>query len=80
VTAIRIVIDNKVEFDDDLDEWVSQPPDFAKDMIKPNGVRPEAHLLGIMMAMSNAVVLNEATSITVKTYVDGWTMTVERLG
>lgn len=76
MTAIRIVIDDKVEFDGELGEWVQQPPDFAKDLIKPNGVRPEPHMLGVMMEMRNALILDRATTITVKTYVDGYTMTV----
>lgn len=78
MSRIRITIDDKVEFDGNPGEWVSTPPDFIKDVIKPDG-RPQPHMQGVMMAMTNAVMRDEATSISVKTWTDGWTMTVKKL-
>lgn len=78
MSHVKIVIDDKVEFNGDPGEWVSTPPDFIKDVIKPDG-RPAPHMQGIMVAMTNAIMRNEPTSINVKTWADGWTMTVKKL-
>lgn len=76
---ISVTINDKLEFDGDPGEWASTPPDFLKDVIKVDG-RPQPHMQGVAMAMTNAVMRHEPTSINVKTWTDGWTMTVKKLG
>jgi hypothetical protein len=78
MSRVQIVIDDTLEFDGDLNEWVSTPPDFIKDRIKP-GMTPQPHMKGVLMAMTDAVLQDQAISINVKTWTDGWTMTVRKL-
>jgi hypothetical protein len=73
----RIVINDHVLFDDDLGSWRDNPPDFAKDLIKP-GVRPQPYFKAILIAMADAALADKSVEITVRVTDPGdWTMRVK---
>lgn len=76
MSRVSVVIDGKCEFDGELGEWVSTPPDFVKDLIKP-GAKPQPHMKAIMLALTDALMLQQTVSIEAKTWIDGWSITVE---
>jgi len=79
MTHLSITINNHVEFDGELGDWVSKPPTFIKNIIKPGQARPEGHWLAIMAATTDAVTKNQATAISVNTWPDGWAMTSKKI-
>jgi len=79
MTHLCITIDDSVEFDGELGDWTSQPPNFIKDIIKPGQARPDGHWLAIMAATTDAITKNQSTSISVKTWPDGWDMTCKKI-
>jgi len=78
MSHVKLTVNNKVEFDDELTEWKDTPPDFIKDVVKP-GFKPEPYLQHVMVAMSGALTSGQDTGINVKTFPDGWAMTVKAL-
>jgi hypothetical protein len=73
----RIVINDHVLFDDDLGSWRDNPPDFAKDLIKP-GVRPQPYFKAVLIAMAEAALVDQSVVITVVAHDPyDWTMRVK---
>lgn len=78
MTHIRIVIDEKVEFDDDLDRWKAEPPDYFKDMINPHA-KPEPWMKAIMIVMADAAMTGQSVSIEAVTGDDKWAIGVTKI-
>lgn len=78
MTHVRIVIDEKVLFDDELDVWKATPPDAFKDMLTP-GARPEQWMKAIMIVMADAALTGQSVSIEAATGPDRWAMEVTRI-
>lgn len=78
MTVMRIVIDEKVLFDGDLEEWKATPPDAFKDMLTP-GVKPEQWMKAIMIVMADAALTGQSVSIEAATAPDRWAMEVSRI-
>ena len=78
MTHVRICIDEKTLFNDDLDVWQATPPDQFKDMIKP-GSTPEPWMKAIMIVMADAAMTGQSVSIEATTGVSWWSMEVTSL-
>lgn len=74
---LRVEIDGNVFFDGTVGEWTTKPPDLFRDQIKP-GVKPETHLMAVMLELADAVQRNQPRSITVTTNGTGYTMEVSK--
>lgn len=75
----RIVVDNEVLFDGQLDQWAQRnPPDFIKQMaeqVKPGAIsKPKVHMLAISLAFSEALARQADIVINVSTGPGWWTM------
>lgn len=55
----RIVVNEKVLFDGDLEQWVERPPEFIADMadkLKPGALqKPEPHMVAMMTVFGDAM-------------------------
>ena len=73
---VRLTVDNKVEFDNDLGEWVKKPPSFIQSRIQP-GFKVERWAMAVIAAIADAVQRNIALDIEVLTRKHGWQVTVD---
>lgn len=84
MARVRITIDDSVEFDGDLSEWIATPPSFFRDRLASN-IRPEPWMKALMLSVTDAVMLDQAVDIVVCTKPLGvpngtpisWTMAVD---
>jgi len=74
---VRIVIDEKILFDDNLDVWKATPPDAFKDMLTP-GAQPQQWMKAIMIVMADAAMTGQSVAMEVITGQDRWSMEVEK--
>lgn len=77
----RIVIDEKVLFDGELNQWAARPPEFIADMaeqMKPNSIqKPKTHMLALMCAFSDAMARQADIIAEVSTGPGWWTLNVK---
>jgi hypothetical protein len=75
----RITVNDHVLFDDDLGTWRENPPDFARELIKP-GVRPQPYFKAVLIAMADAALVDHSVIIDVVVRdPSDWTMRVKTL-
>ena len=74
---IRIVIDTKVVFDGDLDEWKQAAPADFLDALQPNA-KPQPWLKAILIVMADAAMTGDSVSIEATTGESRWTMGVTK--
>ena len=77
MTHMRICIDDNVVFDDSLDVWQATPPDYFKDLIRPDA-KPEPWLKAIMIVMADAAMTGQSVSIEATTGPSWWSMEVTK--
>jgi len=75
MTNVKITIDDNVEYDGDLGEWVQKSPDFVRDHIKP-GVQPKPHMVAIMMLVGDAIKQDQPVAVEATTRSYGWDLKV----
>lgn len=77
----RIVVDNDVLFDGDLDQWVAQTPQFVADMadqLKPGALtKPQPHMLAVMATFGEAMARQAGIVIEATTGSGWWTLAVK---
>lgn len=71
MSHVRLQINDVVEFDDEISEWVARPPEFVKEAIRP-GAAPEPWLKAVMLALTDAVVMKQSADIRVHHDEKGW--------
>lgn len=78
----KIRVDGKLIFKGELGEWISRPPAEFTDAVNPNAT-PEPWLKVILIAMADAVTMNQTVDITVRTKLKGvrtgWSVEVHTL-
>jgi hypothetical protein len=77
MTHVSITIDENVVFNGELDEWRATPPDYFRDLIRPDA-KPEPWQMAIMMTMANAVMTGQSVNIEAATSKDKWAMEVTK--
>lgn len=75
MSRVKITIDDRVEFDGDLGEWIATPPSFFRDRLTSN-IRPEPWLKAVMLSVTDAVMLAKPVEITVHTGQSRWSIEV----
>lgn len=78
MTHIRVVIDEIVAFDGEPEAWSATPPDFLRDLAKPDAL-PEPWLKAIMVVMADAALTGVDTSIEAVTGTEEWAIGVKKL-
>lgn len=77
----RIVVNDEVLLEDDLEQWITRTPKFIEDIIEkmqPNSAqKPEPHMLALMTAFAGAVANQVDIAIHVTTAPGCWTLTVK---
>ncbi len=73
-----LIIDGKVEIDDNITPGQKQPPSILANMIKP-GAKRQPYLMAAAAALAEAVMKNEPAYITVETRANGWTLVVNHV-
>ena len=63
---IRVKVDGKVIFNGEPGEWETRPPEEFADAIKP-GAHIDGYVKPMMIALSDAVVMNKDVRINVTT-------------
>lgn len=76
MSRIALYVNGHVEFDGELNEWVATPPDFVKDMLKPE-VTVAPWMKAVMLSLTDAVMQNKSLSMDVRTSEKSWQLTVE---
>lgn len=71
---VRLTVDDRVEYDGDLGEWVATPPSVFRDRLNPN-TTPEEWVKAAMLSVAEAIMRNRPVDIVVQTG-NPWTMTV----
>lgn len=75
MTQVRVVVDDAVLLDADLETWVAVAPDLFRDALDPNA-KPQPWLKAIMIVMAEATMTNTGVSIEATTGPNGWEMKV----
>lgn len=77
----RIVVDQKVLFDGELNQWIARPPDFIANMaeqLKPNSMqKPQPHMMAVAFAFSEAMAKQADIIIEAVTGPGCWTLNVK---
>jgi hypothetical protein len=78
MSHVRIVVDNEVLLDDNLDTWQDRAtPSFVRDLLVP-GTQPKLYLMAVGLVLSQLALANRSGTITVVTSgVDKWNLEVE---
>lgn len=74
MTHISITVDTVTLLDDNLGDWMQQPPPTLQALLKPPDPQPWHR--ATMIVMTEALLNNKDTRITVHTHPHGWTMDV----
>lgn len=77
MTHVRIRVGENVVFDDDLDAWQATPPDYFKDLIRPDA-KPEPWLKAIMVVMADAAMTGQSVNIEADPGEDKWSIEVRK--
>jgi len=81
MSLVRIVVNDKVLFDGELNQWVERPPEFVAEMahmLQPGAVqRPQAHMLALMAVFGEAMARQADIDIQVSTGIGWWSMHVK---
>lgn len=73
----RITIDGHCLFAGDINEWQNNPPSMFADLIRSD-VRPEPSLKAVLIALTDAVLVNQDVDIDLRTGPDNWVLTVKK--
>lgn len=75
---IRIVVDDEVLLDHNLDTWQDRAqPKFVADLLKPQA-KPQLYLMAAGLVLSQLALANKSGTITVVTSgVDKWSLELE---
>lgn len=75
MSHVRVQINDVVEFEGELSEWVARPPEFVRDAIAPGAV-PQPWLKAVMLAITDAVTMKQPADIRVRHDDEGWLLGV----
>lgn len=74
----RIIIDGKIEMDENLGNWQARPPEFLKQMVQPS-TRPEPYIKAVGIVLADSLLTGHDVAIDVTTDTDGsWSMQVSQ--
>ena len=78
MSRVRIVVNGKVEMDENLGDWQEKPPSFIRDHMKP-GTRHRPHMKMVLIAMTEAIMSDASVEIAADTTPNSYTLTVSAL-
>lgn len=78
MSRVRIVVNGKVEMDENLGEWQDKPPSFIRDHMKPGTVH-QPYMKMVLIAMTEAVMSDASVQIAADTTPNSYTVTVSAL-
>ena len=78
MSRVRIVVNGKVEMDENLGDWQNTPPGFIRDHMKP-GTRHRPYMKMVLIAMTEAIMSDASVEIAAQTSPNSYTLMVSAL-
>lgn len=78
MSRVRIVINGKVEMDENLGDWQQQPPNFIRDHMRP-GAMHQPHMKMVLIAMTEALMSDASVEIVADNTPTSYTLSVSAL-
>lgn len=78
MSRVRIVINGKVEMDENLGDWQDKPPSFIRDHMRPGTVH-QPHMKMVLIAMTEALMSDASVEIVADSAPTSYTLAVRAL-
>jgi len=78
MSRVRIVINGKVEMDENLGDWQDRPPGFIRDHMKPGTIH-QPHMKMVLIAMTEALMSDASVEIVADSAPSGYALAVKAI-